>query len=139
MKTLHKLKLTILFARFLNKILSNRIKRLVFLSSLTAVLVDATELDNETLHKLNTLLGLCINDNAMRLPISMRDFIWHHMTLAQVLSTEPTWTDLTEEKISSMTSSIMRKMPSWLHYSKEVDIKRDVECLLHNSNSISFS
>ena len=139
MKTLRKLKLTILFAHFINKLLPNRIKRLVFLSSLTAILVDMKELNNETLHKLNTLLGLCMNDNAMKLPISMRDFIWHHMTPAQVLNTEPIWDKLSTESISTMSSSIIKKMPSWLHYNKDMDIKRDVEYLLHNRSSLMFA
>ena len=101
--------------------------------------MDKKELNSETLHKLNTLLGLCVNDNAMKLPISMRDYIWHNMTPVEVLSADPSWDTVTCESIRKMTASVINKMPNWLRYSVDGDIKRDVEYLLRNRSNLAFA
>lgn len=140
MAALRTLRLNELLIYIMTVILPNRIKRLIFLSSLTALLIDIKEHDEETLHKLNVLLQICSHEKAMMLPISLRNFIWHNMTASQIMNTEVSVQDvrgLESGKLVQMVRSIVSTIPSWLKYSENYVIECDVENLLKNCGRLT--
>lgn len=94
--------------------LSARMKRLVHIASLGAYLKGSTNLDDDTLNKLNTVMALGRNKAALKLPVFVSRAIWDGKVLMH--SQDP-------NASPSVTT------PKWLSYGEEGAIQRDVEKL----------
>jgi len=124
---------------FLKRHLPNRTKRLVFLASLTARLKNTEFFDIETLKKLNKIMVLASNDNAIGLPICLSHVIWHGRSACNILSIDNKENEaivIDGRNIDKMTSSVFSGMPSWLSYGEQESIKNDIHKLLNNYNNI---
>ena len=120
---------------YIGKLLPNKIKRLVFISSLAATIYDINNDDIETLHKLNLILNLCNDDGAMLLPVALGNIIWNHKNNLIVLDINNNDHNLT---IKTTISDIINIMPKWLVYSDFDSIKKDVEKLLSIKDILQY-
>ena len=120
---------------YIGKLLPNKIKRLVFISSLAATIYDINNDDIETLHKLNLILNLCNDDGAMLLPVTLGNIIWNHKNNLIVLDINNNDHNLT---IKTTISDIINIMPKWLVYSDFDSIKKDVEKLLSIKDILQY-
>ena len=136
MKLIYKLHIDNFFTFILNFILPDRTKRLILLSSLASALNHCDSLDKQTIRKLNALLSLAYNDEAMYFPISISDMIWHNVDLIS-LETQSANLNVDESIISlTKTEYILNHIPTWLKYGTYENIKKDVLQIL-NTNSIT--
>ncbi len=107
-----------------------RMKRLTSIASLFAYVKGSTEIDSETIAKMNAVMALASDESAMTLPIHLSKVIWCDRNgkpllsmdvLAEAIKTHDS------ETISSAISDVVAGMPEWLRYSGEADMKADLE------------
>lgn len=124
------------FSGLLGGILSERMKRLVFLASFSARMKNqaSTPFDHETVHKLNQLMTLCSTEEAIQFPVILNKVIWRGRTVfeivadQQILSSYP----FDKERLQQLASRVLEAMPKWLRYGTDDTIRGDVEKLLTN-------
>lgn len=120
----------------LNYKLSNRIKRLIFLSSFFGYIKRDDGLSIETMVKLNSVLTLAHNVNAMEFPILIRTWLWDH-ELEEGIKLGDRYIVLSEFYKNTFSRSdfdgiadfLISKAPSWMIYGPRETISKDLECL----------
>ena len=131
-------KLVVLLA----SILPARMKRLVYLASLTAALNDHIEyydIDTETVRRLNNLLNLSTTgDGALRLPIRMSSVIWENKSVLDKYFSKLKGSEKpnSEDDMNEFISNIINCTPDWIRYSDERTIESDLKVILHPSNEL---
>lgn len=112
-------------------VVPKRMKKLILFSSLTAALRQDDVLDKQTLEKLNFVMNLSTDVDAMKLPVYMRSAIWKGGAPIQIpeslFSKQPKAQDM-----QGVISEFISKIPRWLRYGRDDEMKRDAELyLLH--------
>lgn len=123
------------FIKLIVKALPSRLKRIVFLASITAAAKDANEADDEFIDKLNSLMQLSNTGNdALRLPIYINKLIWKHKEYIQKdldLLTGPT----SDESIRlACLKHIDQLTPTWLKYADRETMVDDLTKLFQCDN-----
>lgn len=115
------------FTRLLSRIIPDRTKRLILLASLTAWLSNKTGFDQKTCHKLNTMMQLCNDDNALEFPMRISKVIWKGDSGNIQLYPEHTHSDL-----DNTVTRLVDQVPCWLRYSDITSIRKDISHILEN-------
>ena len=121
-------------SRFLNWLLPDKIKRMIFLSSLAAYIRDLQKPDKETLKKLNEILLLCSNEEALRFPIEIHSKIWGRFDIECLQQSGIDVSNMREFHTRGLAKSEMRivanrfidYMPVWLKYQSKESIRQDI-------------
>lgn len=116
--------------RVLFHILPRRIKRLIFISSLSGKVSGAIEMDRETRLRLQQSFGLCKDPDAVALPLAYNDKIWANRPIETLVCPVRLSTPLTEQEITRTARQIVALMPCWLVYGQTMKIVEDVRELL---------
>jgi len=118
-------------AGMLGQHLSERTKRILFLASFSAQLKDPSEFDDEMRHKLNQMLELSSDDNALKLPVHLSHAIWRNrpFELGVRLSLK---NESVQERAHLLGKKVMEAMPKWLRYGDDKRMLGDLEQLLRN-------
>jgi hypothetical protein len=120
------------FAGLLMKHLPNRTKRLILFASLSARMCNTTRFDKSTLSKLNQVMLLGSDDNALTLPVQLSKVIWKGDAGVQVHYPEPQAVD-PEEAISRVFEAI----PQWLRYAQPETIRADLMTFMSHRDLIA--
>ncbi len=128
----------------LEKHLSGKTKRMVFLASFSARLKSESTKgamsfadDDETLAKLNEVMALAHSPSATKFPVVLSKAIWQGRTVAQITQEDVrTSQPFTKEHLQKISARVLDAMPSWLRYDSDPVIKRDVTKLLENRNLV---
>jgi len=115
--------------RFFGAHLPVRMKRLVHIASLGAYLKGSTSLDDATMNKLNTVMGLGSNAKALKLPVLLSRVIWDGKIQTHDLKMETPLT-VTPEVMAQMKARCMKGTPRWLRYGEDTLIESEVGKLL---------
>lgn len=120
---------------FLNR-LSNRMKRLIFLSSFFGYTKPVDTLSTETMVKLNTVLALAHNVDAIEFPVVIRTWLWNHeiddgivIEDRCILLTEFYKQSFTFSDFSRIADFLMSKAPDWMVYGTRDIIAQDLQNL----------
>lgn len=113
------------FAGVLSKHLPNRTKRLILFASLSARMCNTTRFDKTTLSKLNQVMLLGSDDNALKLPMQLSKAIWKGDNGVQVLHPEPQAADPDE-----VINRVLDAIPSWLRYGHSETIRADLKTFM---------
>lgn len=124
--------------RLLYKALPRRIRRLVFIASVVGYLHDTVNVPDALIEKLNRLLNLAHDPNAIRFPIVIHNVIWRNLkeiSLAEhgiVASSLKEYIKSlkTEEEIAQLAELLVENAPCWTLYEKPEVIERDLKVLL---------
>lgn len=112
-------------------VLSRRQKRLILFSTLTAVLKQDDELDKQTLEKLNLVMRLSSDVEAMKFPVKyIRSAVWKGGAPIRI----PDFVfakQASEQDVQTALSELVTKIPRWLRY-KDAEMKSDAERFLLN-------
>lgn len=119
----------------IGKVLPNNTKRIVLLSTLAANIVDIKYGDDEIIHKLNDLLLLCNDDNALKLPITLSKVIWKHDDTGELSNIYYRYNNSTFI-VKDVITKIISKIPKWLMYDNTDIVKIDIEELLNACNTL---
>lgn len=118
----------------LNRVLPDPIKRMIFLSSLAAYIRNLDEPDKELLQKLNEILLLSSNAEALRLPMEIHSKIWGKFDTNRLRCDGINCSNMRDFKLEGLPKSQMRivanrlidYMPSWLKYHSREGIRQDI-------------
>lgn len=119
-------------AGLLMKHLPNRTKRLILFASLSARMCNTTRFDKTTLSKLNQVMLLGSDDNALNLPVQLSKVIWKGDTGVQVLCPEPQAIDP-----QAAIERVFQAIPSWLRYAQPETIRADLMTFMSHQDLIA--
>lgn len=111
-----------LYRSILKYIFPERIKRLIFMSSVISKLTDSKQLDAETLKRLNETLHICEFQNAMLLPMRYSHTLWNDEVVHR--ANDDGTPDLDQQK-----AAILNQVPQWLIYNHK-DMETDLVNIL---------
>ncbi len=118
----------------LGRVLDDRMKRLILFASLSAKFCgDKTKFNSATLHKLNNVMALSSNDQALALPVHLSKVIWQGDSDREVLY--PTATN--PEPEDELVNKIINSIPEWLRYSNKKGLREDLVLLLKEQELIT--
>lgn len=122
---------------------SQRILRLVYISSIAGVLNDAKDVDRAMAHKLNDILSLTQIDDAVVVAAGEHSVIWGDLEdfdFVTVMDDKPTnlrdvllalrERTVPDRVISEVAAAFTRKAPLWMRYGSDKLMEQDVEKLL---------
>jgi hypothetical protein len=125
-----------LWYRFLNNFLPVKIKRMIFLTCVFAYVSDIDTPTDETIRKLNEILNLANDDDAIKLPIVIRHAIWK--TLEEPIQFDDgskyiNVKDIVREKKPSIFDQflkvLIKRAPSWMVYGSDKTLENDLRVL----------
>lgn len=127
--------------RFLGKILPNRTKRLIFVSSFIAHIQVCEHADRNLIAKINRLLHLSDDDFALFLPMQYHEKIWSKLNVEQLLHDKgfaiSNFNQIAEieymsPKVRTLCEDIIKLMPEWLKYASNTQMRSDLIKLFKN-------
>lgn len=117
----------------LSRLLPTRTKRLILFASLSArICDDKTKFNSATLHKLNSVMALSSEDQALALPVQLSKVIWKKDSGNVLLY--PTKDAAAAEGV---VDKIMSEIPGWLKYSNKKGMREDLQRLLSHQELIT--
>jgi hypothetical protein len=122
--------------RVLFHILPRRTKRLVFLSSLSGKLAGSVEMDRESRQRLQANFGLCVDPDAVALPLAYNEKIWANRPIESLVCPIYLSSTLTEQELTRTARKIVVLMPCWLVYGQTKKIVEDVRELLQKKDEL---
>lgn len=122
--------------RVLFHLLPSRIKRLLFIASLSAWVLDKEELDRSTRMNMVAQFSLCSDPDALALPIAMKDKIWKNRPISPLMKSCMCGGLQTEKDVTRKARQIVAMMPCWLVYDKTLSIVQDTKALLSVRNEL---
>lgn len=118
-------------------LLPRRMKRIVFLASLTAIAKETTVPDKWLIEKLNRSLSLCsTGDAALKLPIHCSQLIWSNQ---QVFKEDIQKLSASHEDDTGATESAERiatATPEWFSYDDRSTVIKDIIALFSQASCI---
>ena len=111
-------------------ILPKRMKRLMFLSSLSAKIAQTKCLDASTQQRLKETLHLCKNEKALGFPAEYCNTIWAKREIDSLVCPIYLGTQVQDEQLTRTARMIVAIMPCWLVYDSISKIVADVRTLL---------
>ncbi len=118
----------------LGRPLSDKHKRLILFSSLSAKFCGQTKFNNTTLHKLNQVMALSNRDDALDLPVKLSRVIWSGDRGDVVVYPTPETVKVSEDEI---VAKIMSAIPEWLKYSNKKGMREDLARLIRYQDVIT--
>lgn len=131
---------TRLITRYFNKRFSTNFKRMIFLASVVGLLEDIKSPDKALMAKLNSVLKLAHNNDAIALPILIHSYLWKNCDTDTFLPVNGKMIPLSEISRSEMSASNYRALarylissaPRWMVYGSEQTIASDLENMFKN-------
>lgn len=118
---------------WLGALLPKRTKRLMCLASVFAYSRGSTDLDDETIKKLNNVMGLAGEDRAIKLPVHLSRAIWHGPDGKERISTDVLNPDVLKQpdpvNFRRIAEACVAVMPSWIRYGDDREMAEEVEKL----------
>ena len=117
--------------------LSNKTKRLVYLSSLMASVNDTQVLDLEVMNKLNKILKLVsVKLDAMSLPVHLSGVIWKYKHLCTAEFQSFRECSLNGTCATVQIRKLVETTPQWFRYASFDEIVQDLETLFSSEHKL---
>lgn len=125
----------------LGKVLPKRAKRMIFVSSFIAHIQNCRPSDKTLLSKLNLLMQLSADDNALDLPMRLHNRIWGNIQVEEILRDKNLALTSIDEivhmqfitpQIRTISEEIVKATPEWLKYDSNTKMRADLIKLFKN-------
>ena len=120
----------------LSKVLSRHGKRVLFVTSLYFQVVQIEQLKAEAISKLNTIMKLAHDDDALQLPAAVRGVVWNSTAIQDTLSVELRDQTLTDDRAHEIAEKVVSMTAPWLRYGSQNMVK-DVFDLIRNGHQLA--
>lgn len=122
---------------FLKVYLPTRIKRMIFLASVFAYISETDTPSDETVQKLNKVMRLSRDEQAIRLPFAMKKMVWKTLEEPLIIDEVDEPIDNLKEIVQTCDSNIFAKIvhllilraPDWTVYASETTIQTDLRIM----------
>jgi hypothetical protein len=134
-----------LITRLIGKVLPDRMKRIIFVSSLVAHINDCKNPDKELLSKINTLLTLSGERGALVLPMKMHSQIWDKVELIEVFTSKNIPIDdihqiaeykFVKNQARLVSEELVKRTPRWLRYASNTQMRSDLIKVFNNMENL---
>lgn len=112
-------------SRIARKIVSDRLKRLLLVSSLFGFLENKKRLDPVLLAALNAKFSLAYRPDAVELPIALNDMLLNPKDMGTIRN-EINEKTITQDECRSLAKRVVDLLPEWMRYSDESCLLKDV-------------
>jgi len=118
--------------------LPERMKRILFVSSLAAQLSKDQTVPPEALSKINELLDLAHDSGSMELGVELSNVIWKDAECSLMCFQMSNEQFIAQERIPYIISIILKATAPWLRYGKENDgaMEKDIRALIDSRATI---
>ena len=124
--------------KFLGYVLSDRTRKMIFLSSLAGYIQNITNPDNQMVEKINELFSLSRNPSALKLPIQMNAKIWSAFDQSRLVKADlkgVCLSDVCDTRLSIpqlriVANQLIDSVPKWLIYGSREAMRQDIYKLL---------
>lgn len=114
-----------------------RMKRIVFLASLTAIAKETNVPEEHLISKLNAVLNLSTTgDAALKLPIHISQLIWADKTVFTADIRTLTHCEGSELDAVKSAEHIATAVPAWFKYGEKTDLVKDIVSLFKADSCI---
>jgi hypothetical protein len=142
--TTQGLRLNKRFALFLQQIffgsmsalMSNHVKRMIFITSLYCYVERLDSLREEALVKLNRAMPMARSGNALRFPAAMRNIVWGDTQVESVLDHHLLKEDIPDQLVALKAEEIVNLTPRWIRYPRNSMI-RDTQLLIKRGSYLA--
>lgn len=114
----------------LAKLCSQHIKRIIFVTSLFAQLNRMESLQQSARDKLNYIMALASDQNALGLPARFQGAVWKNTGLHDVIESVLSGRKLTPEQTREISMCVVDLSPEWVRYSSKPAMADDVYHLI---------
>lgn len=121
----------------LSKITSQHGKRILFITSLYFQVVRIERMKAEIITKLNEVMGLTSNEDALRFPAKIRGVVWSNTDLTAALSEEVLDKDISEDRAREISEHVVDIAPKWVRYGRRADMVTDVMTLIQSGRQLA--
>lgn len=119
----------------MQRFLSERAKRVIFLTSWTAVVRSETKLDPEILKRLNSLVELVDNEQALDLPAHLSRVIWNDAEVRDIVTELKGEEQLQGPAMQDLIVHIERLAPKWIQYDPD-RMTADLKTLIAHKHEV---
>lgn len=129
----------------LGKMLPKRAKRMIFVSSFLAHIQNNCQSNKTLLSKLNMLMKLSSDDNALDLPMRLHNKIWGNIQIVDILREknidvtsidEIVYMEIFSSQVRTVSEQIVKAAPEWLRYDSNTKMRADMVMLFKNLNKL---
>ena len=135
-----------LFRHAVRHLLSWKIRRLIFLSSLYGVVRDVNHVDKENAKRLVKALNIAIRPDSVQLPVAVKSVIWSHRVEEGIyvggrhLHVQDLGShEVKDGEREELAKWVIKKMPDWLHYAKSAQMLYDVKRMSDMMVKVKFA
>ncbi len=121
----------------LSKITSQHGKRILFITSLYFQVVRIERMKAEIITKLNEVMGLTTNEDALRFPATFRGVVWSNTDLTAALNEEVLDKDISEDRAREISEHVVDIAPKWVRYGRRADMVTDVMTLIKSGGQLA--
>ncbi len=121
--------------RAVMKVMPSRMKRIIYLASLTAIAKETNIPEKALINKLNRVLHLSsTGDDALKLPIHLSQLIWadkvvFRQDVKKLTTCEP-------DEVKACAERLVKATPSWFSYGSASMLTDDIIALFRKDNDI---
>lgn len=131
-----KLKSVLIFC--LAGLIPKRAKRIIFLSTLFRIIdepeKEKTDIDPKTLKKLNDVLSLCHNEDALHFPCHLTNVMWNKDIIENL--PQKVKGEIEPHELDLITDKVIKNAPSFMLYDSNRTMRQDIKLLIRSQNQI---
>lgn len=128
------------FSKRIKECLPRRIKRMIFLASVTAIMAQESTDDKAIAAKLNSVLKIAYKDDAAILPMYIKKWIWSDMLknpyvvvkTGRVEISKLQYANLAESDYSVLANFFKAMAPQWLNYGSDALVTEDLRAVFRH-------
>ena len=126
-----------LMVREMSTLIPKKAKRLIFVISILALIENSKILNKELTHKLNTILQLAYDEDALKFPAYLKEWIWSNHIKDRMIEVDGIKFDLADNaaiirhdpRCVMLANSILSITPLWLMYANAEEMTHDIRML----------
>ena len=119
-------------------LIPKRAKRIIFLSTLFRIIdepeKEKTDVNPETLKKLNSVLSLCHNEEALYFPCHLTTVMWNKDIIENL--PQKVKGEIENHELDLLTDKVIKNAPSFMLYDSNRKMRQDIKLLIRNQNQI---
>lgn len=108
--------------------LSKHTKRLVYFASLYGILFPIEQLKSDVVEKLNSVMGLARDTNALMLPATFSRVVWRDVEVKDILEAAENSNKASDDfEIKMWSTMLVKSSSSWLRFASSDEMQRETE------------
>lgn len=118
------------FGLLFRSVTSDHGRRIMYISSLYFRIKHVDRLKEDAIAKLNAIMHLAVNDDALRFPSLVSNFMWRKIPIDSILTADNLDDNLSEDQARTLANKVVASTPRYFQYDKQEAMQEDVYNLI---------